>query len=409
MISITNRAIKSVWQDFTPDETILKMMETFRYMVNHCIRIGLENDSTTLKRLSNLAYHELRQYDILSYYKLHAISKAAGILSNRKQSIKRGIVTKNPYLKKPILVSCYGFKLENDIFKIPLGNKTYLGISLNNYTKQILSDPNIDINSFTLTLDLISISYSRITGKIECKNTAGIDRNLRNLTYGNCEQVIQFDLSKTVQIAENTKSIVASFKRNDFRIKKKIYSKYGKRKNNRVNQILHKVSKSVVEYASKNKEAIVFEDIRHIRKLYQKGNLQGRKFRGRMNSWSFSGIKKQVEYKAQWIGLPVIQLSKKETNGTSTLCPTCGKRLQEQRTSRELWCKTCQRWLDRDVVAVMNQSLRGLSRFDSSKGDVSETMNRNAEKIPLILQVDASKSLLPNLGFDKTDTFYHQN
>jgi len=408
MISITNRAIKSVWQDFTPDEIILKMMETFRYMVNHCIRIGLENDSTTLKRLSNLAYHELRQYDILSYYKLHAISKAAGILSNRKQSIKRGIATKDPYLKKPILVSCYGFKLENNIFKIPLGSKIYLGIPLNNYTKQILSDPNIDINSFTLTLNLISISYSRTVDKIECKNTAGIDRNLRNLTYGNCEQVIQFDLSKTVQIAKNTKSIVASFKRNDFRIRKKIYSKYGKRKKNRVNQILHKVSKSIVEYASKNEEAIVFEDIRHIRKLYQKGNRQGREFRGRMNSWSFSGIKKQVEYKARWIGLPVIQLSKKETNGTSTLCPTCGKRLQEQRTSRELWCNTCQRWLDRDVVAVMNQSLRGLSRFNSSKGDASETMNRNAVKIPLILQVDVSKSLFPNLGFDRTDTLYHQ-
>lgn len=393
MASITNKAIKSVRQDFTSDETILKMMEIFRHMVNHCIRMGLENDSTTLKRLSCLAYHELGQYDILSYYKLHAISKAAGILSNRKQSIKRGIATKDPYLRKPILISCYGFKLENGIFKIPLGNKTYLNITLKYYMKQILSDPSIEIDSFTLTPNSISISYSRIVEEIDCTNTGGIDRNLRNLTYGNCEQVIQFDLSKTVQIAENTKSIVSSFKRNDSRIRKKIYSKYGKRKKNRVNQILHKVSKSIVEHASKKKEAIVFEDIRHIRKLYQKGNRQGREFRGRMNGWSFSGIKRQIEYKARWIGLPVIQLSKKETKGTSTLCPTCGKRLQEQRTSRELWCNTCQRWLDRDVVAVMNQSLRGLSRFDSSKGDAGETMNRNAEKVPLILRVDASKSL----------------
>lgn len=236
------------------------------------------------KRLSNLAYHELQQYDILSYYKIHAISRATGILSNKKQSIKRGIVTKNPYLEKHILVSCYGFKIENKIFKIPLGNKTYLNIPLDHHTKQILSDPNIEINSFTLTFDSICISYSKLTEEIECTSTADIDRNLRNLTYGNCEKVIRFDLSKTVQIAENTKSIYASFKRNDNRIRKKIYSKYGKRKKNRVNQILHKVSKSIVEYAYKRKEAVVFEDIRYIRSMYRKGNGQGKKYSGKLNS-----------------------------------------------------------------------------------------------------------------------------
>lgn len=395
-----HKVIKSVKQDFTPNETILKMMEIFRCMVNQCIRIGLENDATTLKRLSNLAYHELQQYDILSYYKIHAISRAAGILSNRKQSIKRGIVTKNPYLEKHILVSCYGFKLENRIFKIPLGNKIYLNIPLNYHTKQILSDSNIEINSFMLTLDSICISYSKLIEEIECASTAGIDRNLQNLTYGNCKKVIQFDLSKTVQIAENTKSIYSSFKRNDARIKKRIYSKYGSRRKNRINQILHKVSKTVVTQAYKRKEAIVFEDIRYIRSMYRKGNGQGKKYRGRLNSWSFGEIKRQIEYKARWNGIPVIQLSKSETRGTSTLCPTCGKRLQDQRTlnnsehDRELWCHTCKRWLDRDAVAVMNQSLRGLSRLDSSRGVAGEAMVQEFGMLPVILKVDATKSLL---------------
>lgn len=401
MTLITNKAIKSVKQDFTPNEAILKMMEIFRCMVNHCIRIGLENDSTTLKRLSNLSYHELGQYNILSYYKLHAISKAAGILSNRKQSFKRNIHTKNPYLKRPILVSCYGFKYQNGILSIPLGNKNYLDVPLNFYCNEILStDPQIKIRSFILTPNTISVSYSKATNQIKCDNTVGIDRNLRNLTVGNSDKVIQYDLSRTVKIAENTMAIVSSFKRNDFRIRKKLYSKYGSRRRNRINQLLHKVSKTVVENAVKNRSAIVFEDIRHIRKLYQKGNGQGKKHRGKMNGWSFFEIKRQIEYKSRWVGLQIIQLSKKETRGTSILCPKCGKRLQEQEIwnnsdhNRELWCESCQRWLDRDVVAVMNQSLRGLSRFDSSKGDAYETMKRNVEKIPLILQVDASKSSL---------------
>ena len=145
-----------------------------------------------------------------------------------------------------------------------------------------------------------------------------------------------------------------------------------------------------MEHAIKSKSAIVFEDIRHIRKLYQKGNGQGNHHRGKMNGWSFAEIKRQIEYKAKWNGIPVIQLSKKETRGTSTLCPKCGKRLQEQRASRELWCESCQRLMDRDVVAVMNQSLRGLLRFSSSKGGADEAMVQKSGT-PVILKVDASK------------------
>lgn len=44
------------------------MMEIFRRMVNDCIQLGLENDATTMKKLSKLAYQRLAKYDIISYY-----------------------------------------------------------------------------------------------------------------------------------------------------------------------------------------------------------------------------------------------------------------------------------------------------------------------------------------------------
>jgi len=99
------------------------MMETFRQMVNDCLRIGLANDASTLKRLSMLCYPALARYDIISYYKLHAISKAAGILANRKQSIRRGYPTKTPHMKRSLLISSYGFKVENGVLKVPLGDR----------------------------------------------------------------------------------------------------------------------------------------------------------------------------------------------------------------------------------------------------------------------------------------------
>ncbi len=105
-------ARKSVKQSFTLPPLIKPLMESFRLMCNDAIRIGLATETSSLKRLSKLAYGELKGYQkVPSCYKLCAISKAAGILAARKKSIRRGFPTRNPYITKPLLVSCYGFKI----------------------------------------------------------------------------------------------------------------------------------------------------------------------------------------------------------------------------------------------------------------------------------------------------------
>ncbi len=384
--------MKSVKQPFQPTPEILQLMETFKQIVNDCIRIGLDNNTSTMKKLCNLAYKQLTSYDVISYYKLCAVSHAAGILANRKKSIKRGFHPRQPHATKLLLVSCYGFKIADGVLKVPLGNRQFLDIPLNNYVKKVLSDSSLKICSFTLTADSLSICYSKEVIEIECNSTEGVDRNLRNLTVGNGKSMVQYDLSKTVDIAENTRSIMRSFKRNDVRVRKKLYTKYGKRRKNRINQLLHHVSKTVVNKAKESKTAIAFEDISHIRKLYQRGNYQGKSYRGRLNGWSFAEIKRQIGYKAAWEGLPIIQLTKSETQGTSQLCPRCGKKItQVDRKTRQLWCDHCKRWMDRDVVGAMNLSIKGLTRFASSKGLAGEAMKGNPDKVPVILRVDASK------------------
>lgn len=390
--------MKCVKQNYFLSDTILRLSNTFRRMVNDCIRIGLENDVTTKIKLTKLSYHELKKYDIYANYKLCAINRAAGILENRKKSIKRGFKTKTPYMTRPVLIGYLGFKidLKNNLLRVPLGNKQYYDIPISRHTREILLDPHLRIHSFTLAANTMTITYSREVSMIDTTNTAGIDRNLRNLTYGNSEKVTQYDLSQTVEIAETTRDIIKSFKRNDVRIRRKLTSKYGQRRSRRIHQILHRVSKHIVQHAKENKSAIVLEDIRYIRRLYQRGNYQGKNYRYHLNGWSFAEIGRQIEYKAAWEGIPVIQLSVKETRGASQFCPRCGKRTQvanydDRHHYRQLWCDHCQRWQDRDIVAAMNLSLKGLLRFGSSKGDAGEAMKGNLERDPIILRVDASK------------------
>ncbi len=396
-------ARKAIKQRHEPTSRILSLMESFRLMVNDCIWVGLEHDAHSLKRLSLLVYRDLSlRYgsEIPSYYRLCAISKAAGILAARKKSIRRGFPTKRPYLSKQLLVSCYRFRIERDALIVPVGARKFERLYLTPHTLSIVTQPGITVRSFTVTESSLSLCISKAVEEIQVSDAIGIDRNLGNVTVGNEEKATYYDVSKAVSIAENTRSIIRSFKRNDVRIRSRLAIKYGRRRQERIRQILNRVSKQIVEEAKRNRDAIIFEEIRGIRKLYRKGNGQGTSYRGRMNSWPFHELKRQVEYKAAWEGVPVVTLSTKDTRGTTMDCPRCGERLQAAVRDdivhhRQLWCQKCGRWDDRDLIAVMNISRRGWVRFAQSqgKGEAGEAVKGNPEgsRQQVILRVDASK------------------
>jgi putative transposase len=251
---------------------------------------------------------------------------------------------------------------------IHIDAKTFESIPLNSHTRELLSsNTEVRVRSFTLSENSLSLCISKEVEEKETEKSLagaiGIDRNLANLAVGDSRLVTIYDITKAVKIAENSRSIVGSFKRNDARVRHRIASKYGRRRKERVKQLLNIVSKRVVENAKTRNESIVFEDIRSIRGLYSRGNGQGKSLRAKMNSWPFYEIKRQIEYKAAWEGVPVFTLTKGETRGTTTDCPRCGERLQvpvrgDEKHYRQLWCTVCNRWRDRDLIAVLNISRR---------------------------------------------------
>src|SRR5437899_5336609 len=140
------------------------------------------------------------------------------------------------------------------------------------------------------------------------------------------------------------------------------------RRTARVGHLLHTATKTIIAVAVQRREAIVLENIEGIRSLYHKGNGQARKYRGRMNGWSFGEAQRQLEYKARWVGLPVVRLSRRETRGSSMTCPRCGERLlSDRRLERKLWCRKCRIVMDRDRVAAVNLVWWGRVRFARSR------------------------------------------
>ena len=158
------KAYKSFSQKCPQNRDMEELMNIFVKMVNRCIRIGLKEGTHNMKRLSGLCYHELRNFDILSTYKLCAISRAAGILSNREQSIRRGRKARHPILRNPFITNCYGVKHNGCLLTIPYRKGNPINILLNEHTQKMLA--GLDVRSFTMNGTGISICASRETEKI---------------------------------------------------------------------------------------------------------------------------------------------------------------------------------------------------------------------------------------------------
>ncbi len=370
-------------------------MEQFRLMTNDCIRAGIDHDVSSLGRLSKLCYHDLKEYGTLSYYRLTAMSRASGILSARKKSIKRGRPAKSPYCRRPELVSCYGFSIRDGQLHIPLNGHSE-AITLNRHVLDVLSQPGLKVRSIALYASTCSISFSKETDLIECTSTQGVDRNVGNVSSGNEQSVDVYDLQKLADVQLNTKGIVASFRRNDVRIRKRIALKYGRRKQNRTRQFIHAITNSIITRSKERREAIVLEDITDIKwKLFRRGDGKGRRVRSIVHGTAWAGeIERQIVYKAAWEGIRVIQLSRRETMGTSSKHWRCGERLQFSVGSRTGHCAHCSEAIDRDVNAAINISNKGRSRLDRSKGPPAEAMKGNPEEdrmIPAIPGADGGK------------------
>ena len=343
------------------------MLEQFRQMLNDCIRIGLAENTTSLKSLSLKAYKQLSRYDVASYHKLCAISAATGILRNYRKAKRKNPQAKEPYARRPRLTTCYGFKIRDGELSLPIHAKEHVWISLNQHVQTAIN--GFTLRSVTLTEDRLCLAYASGVQQRQPRGFIGIDRNLDNLTVAATDGAIQqHDLSEATHVKSMYHDVRSHLKRNDVRIRRQVSGKYGRKQREKVQQILHHASKLIVEEAKAKRYGIAMEKLTGIRKLYRRGNSQGCRGRGRMNSWSYAELQRQIEYKSKWEGLPVIYV---HPHGTSSRCSICGERMKPEE-NRMLRCSSCGYTVDRDVNAAKNILARAL-RFGAI-GLTSEAM-----------------------------------
>ena len=345
------RPVKAIQFRYVASDELASLFEDFRLMCNDAIRIAVKGKPRSRFTLIEIAYPRLKEYGLHTHYILSACEVAYSVYRNK------GRRSTDPYIERAFLkLDNQSYSLNHLLLRIPTTPRhfVYLTLQGSNYHLSFIDDPTLKRGSITLTGRTVSIALTREIAETETLGEVGVDVNERNVTTSDTSGVtIVFDTSKVAELKEQYRAIRAKIgrvTRRDQRISQRLYARCGTREKNRTTQALHRVSKAIVAQAKEKKFGIVMEKLKGIRKLYRRGNGQSSSFRGRMNSWTFSELQRQIEYKARWEGIPVGYVSPR---GTSSKCPNCDSPLTKFE-GRRVWCPSCRQGGDRDVIASRN-------------------------------------------------------
>jgi putative transposase len=382
------KSVKAVRFEYTPTPETRELLTTFRMMVNHAIRIGLDEKIKGRFKLRNRIYREFRErYGVLSCYPYSVAEVAWSILKKNKRWHRR------PFASRLMAkIDSDSYSIDHGTLSLPNKRNERLLIPLQygRYQRSFLTDETLKKGSVTLTDSAIIIAFSKEMPVIQPVRKIGYDLNHKSII---ASDGTRFDLSEVARLHTEygvRRSKFYESHPNDRRLKQKFAA--SRREKERIKQALSRVSKQIVHRAVKNGEAIVLERLKGIRKAHQTGNGKGRSSRRRANLWPFRQLQQQIAHKAAWAGVPVEFVNPRNTSKECANCRYLNKKLNV--TERSWQCPQCGCQLDRDLNAAVNIERRGkipcLGEVRPGARGTDEAVKGNETTTP-ILRAEAPK------------------
>ncbi|WXG43627.1 MAG: transposase [Promethearchaeati archaeon SRVP18_Atabeyarchaeia-1] len=364
------QAIKAVQIPYEPTSRVLSLLETFRTMVNCCIRVGLEKNVTSRFSLQSEVYHQLSGFGLHTWYSLSATEAATAILKNyRKAKRRRRQNARVPRATKlTAKLGNQAYKVVDGKLRIPIKPREYFYVPLHKRAAQFLSDAALKLGSVTLTASTVSVVFSKTAEITEPGSYVAYDTNERSIDGAYVREggelaVESHDLSGVSEARqgyfERVRRAQSKYAK-DRRVATKIQRRWFANQNNKVNTMLHQVSSAIVRQAKNRGQGIILEDLRHIRRAINRKALGVNSFNGkvqmisvrskrlkrRLNSWSFHRLQGFIEYKALWEGVKAVKVS---PWNTSRVCAVCGCIMRDPKAKTLECCG-----IDRHVNACLN-------------------------------------------------------
>ena len=145
----------------------------------------------------------------------------------------------------------------------------------------------------------------------------------------------------------------------------KVVKRIGGKESRITNDQLHKIAKAIVDEAERLNAIIAIGNPKGIRK-----NGKGRQFNRKLNSWPFWKLRRYIEYKANWRGIRVVEVSEAYT---SQQCWRCGAICVRSGGHHGLFeCSQCDLLENADRNGAFNIGRRALGQVSKVGAVVSQ-------------------------------------
>ena len=180
------------------------------------------------------------------------------------------------------------------------------------------------------------------------KTVLGIDLGIKNPVT-----MIDLKTKKTSFVGKELKHVKGKYyylrKKLEKEKKLKQIKKMKHKERRKVHQILHNISKNIVQEAYDSKAMIVIGRLKHLPKN------KGRRFNRKLSGFSYFTLTNFIEYKARQKGVPFMKVNEAYTSKTCAVCGSIGKRVKN-------WFQCeCGYQDNADRNAAFNIGARGLS------------------------------------------------
>jgi len=135
-----------------------------------------------------------------------------------------------------------------------------------------------------------------------------------------------------------------------------VKSAYNTKATNRKRLLLHNITRSIVdECIRRGVRTIIMGDLTGIRQ----GKDWGSKQNQQLHQWPFRELARQIEYKAEEVGIEVYKVSER---GTSSACPFCGQAIRRKPRGL-ITCQDCRIVINSDLAGAINLTQKYLPGF----------------------------------------------
>ena len=341
-------------------EEMKKAMEMFKNAVNDWIAIAWENNRVD-RGIHAIGYKKLRE----KYPQLYSNSLQDAM--NWALQIVKAERKTNPE-KKPVfdipLISYKNvdFKFENNGFIIPLnGKRVYIPVYVPKKYYKWIYNGKFGRLYFKQEDDIYAYLSVHVNEKetYQPRTWIGVDLGYYNLAVVgdvNGKELLRFNGDYINQYKEKLEIYEARKRRHGMRDFQNKHIKIGHKYRNYSSYINHKIAKEIVRVAKERQAGIVLEKLDGLKQTEKR---KGKAIRKILHRWAYRDLIDKIKYKAKLQGVPVIEVSPRNTSKT---CSNCGYVYKDFKADRVFKCPNCGFEIDRDLNASINLARKGASR-----------------------------------------------